>query len=195
MHTSSLKALVGLGNPEGRYTANRHNIGFVLVDRIASEAGAAVRSRARHSRFCRLQLWNFESLLVKPQTYMNRSGLAVREMCDRWEIDLASLLIAYDDFALPLGKIRLRPGGSAAGHHGMESIIESLGTDRIPRLRFGIGNPDAGNGADFVLSDFQRGEMPLVEEALERSIGAVRCLWHEGMAQAMSLYNRESSPG
>ena len=186
-----MKALIGLGNPEGRYSANRHNIGFVLADRIADDAGTPIRSRAGHSRFCRLVLWNVDSLLVKPQTFMNRSGAAVREICDRWEIGADSLLIVYDDFALPLGRIRLRAGGSAAGHHGMESIIESLGTQQIPRLRFGIGSPEAGRGADFVLSDFDRQEMPVVEDALDRSLGAIRCVWQEGLAQAMTVYNRD----
>ena len=194
MTVDPLKALIGLGNPEGRYSGNRHNIGFLILDRIAKEAGCAVRDAARHVRYCRLQLWGCDTLLVKPQTFMNRSGDAVREVCERWVVRLDDLLIVYDDFALPLGRIRLRPAGSAAGHRGMESIIAGLATDRIPRLRFGIGAPAGIGPADFVLSDFAPDELAAAQPAIERTLDALRCAWQEGMAKAMSLYNREPDP-
>lgn len=180
-----------MGNPEQQYAANRHNIGFLIADRIAAAAGAKIKAAWQHSRYCRLQLWGWDTLLIKPQTFMNRSGLAVREALERWQIQPADLLVVYDDFALPLGKIRLRPGGSAAGHNGMTSVIAELGTEQVPRLRFGIGGPVSGQAASFVLSDFSPAELPAVERGVERAIDAIRCLWDNGMAQAMSLFNRD----
>lgn len=186
-----MKAIVGLGNPEKQYAANRHNIGFLIVDRIAAGVGVDIKAVSQRSRYCRLQLWGADTLLIKPQTFMNRSGVAVCEALDRWEIPLPDLLVVYDDFALPLGRIRLRPGGSAAGHNGMASVIAETGTDRIPRLRFGIGGPCPRHAAGFVLSDFSRAELPVVEREVDRAIEAIRCLWHNGIMKAMSLFNRD----
>lgn len=186
-----MKAIVGLGNPESRYAGNRHNIGFLIVDRVARAAGSAVKSTSQYSRYCELSLWGIDSLLVKPQTFMNRSGLAVREIFGRWRVALPDLLVVYDDFALPLGKIRLRAAGSSAGHQGMESIIAEMGTNEIPRLRFGIGLPDRGDEADYVLSDFAPHEMPAVEQGIDRALEAIGSLWENGMAKTMSVFNTD----
>jgi peptidyl-tRNA hydrolase, PTH1 family len=186
-----LKALIGLGNPESRYARNRHNIGFLIVDEIARAEGATLRGVSQHSRFCRISLCGTDTLLVKPQTYMNRSGLAVRELLERWDITPPDVLVVCDDLNLPLGTIRLRAGGSAGGHNGIKSIISEIGTDQFPRLRFGIGPAGGGNAADFVLSDFAADELPVAERAVERSVKAIHSLWENGIAKTMSLFNPE----
>ena len=150
---------------------------------------------SRYSQFCRFSLCGVDTLLVKPQTYMNRSGLAVREIVERWNIALPDILMVYDDADLPLGKIRLRADGSAGGHNGIKSIIAEMGTDQLPRLRFGIGRSVGADMADFVLSDFSPQEMPLVERAMQRSVEAIRSLWENGIARAMSLFNRDPADG
>ncbi|HEV8132372.1 MAG TPA: aminoacyl-tRNA hydrolase [Acidobacteriota bacterium] len=190
-----MKALIGLGNPESRYARNRHNIGFLIVDEIARAVGAALEDVSQYSRFCRISLCGADTLLVKPQTYMNHSGLAVRELLERWDMMAADLLVVCDDLNLPLGKIRLRAGGSAGGHNGMKSIISEIGTDQFPRLRFGIGPACGVNVADFVLSDFAAVELLVVERAVERSVKAIRSLWENGIAKTMSLFNQEPEIG
>ncbi|MBI4456188.1 MAG: aminoacyl-tRNA hydrolase [Acidobacteria bacterium] len=186
-----LKVIVGLGNPESRYGGNRHNVGFWIVDLIAEAADSSIQGRSQYSYYCRLRLWGTDTLLAKPQTFMNRSGIAVREILQRWQVSLSEMLIVYDDFALPLGKIRLRPSGSSSGHRGMESIIAEVGTNEIPRLRFGIGPPGAREAANFVLSDFSSDELPAVQQGIDRALQAIRSLWENGMMKTMSLFNRD----
>lgn len=190
-----MKALIGLGNPESRYARNRHNIGFLIVDEIARAVGATLKGVSQYSRFCRISLCGADTLLVKPQTYMNHSGLAVRELLERWDMMPTDVLVVCDDLNLPLGKIRLRAGGSAGGHNGMKSIISEIGTDQFPRLRFGIGPACGVNAADFVLSDFAADELPVVERAVERSVKAICSLWENSMAKTMSLFNQEPGIG
>ena len=136
-----------------------------------------------------------EIALVKPMTWMNRSGVAVRALRDRLECEPGEILVCYDDFALPLGRIRLRPSGSHGGHNGMRSIIERLGTTEFPRLRVGIAPEDreVEDGSEFVLSPFRRRERPIVEEAVVRAAEAVECAVTEDLLTAMNRYNPEPS--
>jgi peptidyl-tRNA hydrolase, PTH1 family len=162
----------------------------MLVDRLAGRQGKSFQKDLRRSLTCRLTCQDTEILLAKPKTYMNLSGTAVREILHRYPVNRSDLLIVYDDVALPLGKIRLRPAGSSGGHKGMQSVIEVLGSLDIPRLRIGVstGAPPA-DCRDYVLSNFNRSEQELLEETLERAADAVEVLVTEGMDRAMARYN------
>ncbi|WP_397546369.1 aminoacyl-tRNA hydrolase [Rhodothermus marinus] len=183
--------IVGLGNPGSRYANTRHNAGFMVVDRLAERYGIAWRSEKGPSLLGWGQLEGCPAGLMKPLTYMNRSGAAVAEVVRYYRIPLERLLVVYDDIHLPPGRIRLRPGGSAGGHNGVEDIIRALGTTAFPRLRIGIGsNFERGRQADYVLSPFTREEWPLIDEALERACRAAVTFACEGIEAAMNRYNR-----
>lgn len=186
-----MKALIGLGNPGSRYAGNRHNIGFRILDRLAESLGFALTQTSQFGWYCRSLLWGVDSVVFKPSEYMNNSGLGVREVMDRWQIEKPDLLVAYDDLALPLGKIRIRTGGGSAGHNGINSIISELSSSDFPRLRFGIGPCTTEDAADFVLSDFRSEELTVVRESLDRAIAAVKSVWEEGISKAMSVFNRD----
>lgn len=184
--------VVGLGNPGAEYEWSRHNLGFMLIDKLAAEAGATVKRRECRSLVGSAVIEGQRVRLVKPQTFMNLSGEAVACLVAKYEVaDVAqSLIIVSDDLALPLGAIRLRARGSAGGHNGLKSIIAALGTNEFLRLRIGIQPEHPVNDAkDFVLSKIPRGERPAVRETLERSAEALRAVLRDGIARAMSLYN------
>jgi PTH1 family peptidyl-tRNA hydrolase len=186
--------IVGLGNPGPQYAHTRHNAGFMVVDRLAERYGIAWRSERGPSLLGWGQLEGCPAGLMKPLTFMNRSGLAVGEVVRYYRIPLERLLVVYDDLHLPLGRIRLRPGGSAGGHKGVEDIIRTLGTTNFPRLRIGIGQAYAkGRQADYVLSPFAQEEGPLVEVALSRACQAAITFACEGLHTAMNRYNRIES--
>lgn len=182
--------IVGLGNPGREYQNNRHNVGFMLLDRLAVKLEA---------RFTRLQsqalvapcTWEGHKLiLAKPQTFMNLSGRAVQGLTRFYKLSLTSLLVAYDDLDLPLGTLRLRPDGGSGGHRGMESIIEHLGTERFPRLRLGIGRPPGRMEArDYVLQDFADEEMATVSYMLNRAVEATLTWITDGLEVAMNRFN------
>lgn len=194
--------IVGLGNPGRKYRENRHNIGFMLVDRLALKLEA---------RFTRLQSKSLVSsaiykrvgavrstcsahgnkiILAKPQTYMNLSGQSVQGLVRFYKLPLTNLLVVHDDLDLPPGTIRIRPDGGSAGQKGMASIIERLGTDEFPRLRLGIGRPPGQMQApDYVLQNFPVGEMALISETLNRAADAALTFVTEGLDAAMNKYN------
>ncbi len=202
---SDLHLIVGLGNPGADYRKTRHNAGFMvadrltrsrhstgsmLTDRLARFVRGSVWRRKAHSLACQLKVGRQPVVLAKPQTYMNRSGRAVRALREIYPAPLDRLLVVYDDFALPLGKIRLRRGGSAGGQKGLRSIIEALGTDQVPRLRIGIaGQGDVQDPTDFVLSEFLPEEAPLLEGVLETACQACRVWLEEGIDRAMARFN------
>jgi PTH1 family peptidyl-tRNA hydrolase len=166
----------------------------MVVDRLAERYGIAWRSERGPSLLGWGQLEGCPAGLMKPLTFMNRSGLAVGEVVRYYRIPLERLLVVYDDLHLPLGRIRLRPGGSAGGHKGVEDIIRTLGTTNFPRLRIGIGQAYAkGRQADYVLSPFAQEEGPLVEVALSRACQAAITFACEGLHTAMNRYNRIES--
>ncbi|HEY6013394.1 MAG TPA: aminoacyl-tRNA hydrolase, partial [Candidatus Limnocylindrales bacterium] len=163
-----MKVVVGLGNPGSQYARTRHNIGWQVVDRLADRAGWAGRGRQRDASSVVMGRYDgIDLTLVKPLTYMNDSGLAVRKVLARASAPLADLLVVADDFALPFGKLRFRESGSHGGHNGLRSIIDELGTEKVARLRVGIGEP--GRGAiDHVLSRFatdERARLPILLDA------------------------------
>mgnify|MGYP005861711021 CR=1 FL=1 len=185
----SVKLVVGLGNPGARYANTRHNVGFMVVDRLARRCSAAVTKRQCSALVGLGNLGGTRVCLAKPQTYMNLSGDAVACLLRFYKIPTADLLVVYDDRDLPVGRIRLRERGSAGGHRGMESIIGRLGTSDFPRLRIGIGRPAETEAVDHVLGSFTPEERPLMEEALDRAAEAVECVLKEGTVVAMNRFN------
>lgn len=194
-----MKIVIGLGNPGREYEKTRHNIGFAVVDRFAR----SLDSVSLRSRFRAAVLEGFSGInrfvVARPQTYMNLSGVAVREVVNWYKIDLEDLLIVYDEMDLPLGQLRLRAEGSAGGHNGMKSIIGELGTDQFARLRVGIGRGRSTSTAH-VLSRFTPGEAEVMERAIANAVEAI-VLWSErGVIDAMNIVNRpapepEPTPG
>src|SRR5437773_6110321 len=184
--------IVGLGNPGAEYEWSRHNLGFMLIDRLAKVAGVAITHRECRSLVGSASIENRRVRLAKPQTYMNLSGEAVRCLMNKLAAKDAesSLIVISDDLALPFGVIRLRARGSAGGHNGLKSIISSLGTNEFVRLRIGI-QPDhpVMNAKSFVLDEVPRSQRPAVTEILERGVEALRCVLRDGIARAMSIYN------
>ena len=188
---STVKLIVGLGNPGPRYANNRHNVGFQCLDRLAQAHGLAFQKRENKALSARGQIAGVEVILAKPQTYVNLSGQAVERLAWSYQVPLEDILVIYDDMDLPLGRIRLRPGGGAGGHKGVRSIIEHLDSRDFPRLRVGIGRPPGRmDPVDYVLGDFTPEERPVIEEAYERAIAAVECWLREGIVAAMNKYNR-----
>jgi peptidyl-tRNA hydrolase, PTH1 family len=191
-----VKLIVGLGNPGFEYQFTPHNLGFLAVDRIAEEYGVRVNNRQCRALTGKAVIAGHPVLLAKPETYMNLSGMSVRELVQEHEIDPAQdLIVIYDELDLPLGAIRIRQRGSSAGHNGMESIIGALGSDEFVRMRLGVA-PDhpVKDGARYVLGQFKKSQEAEVVEQLDRAAEAVKVILTEGVAKAMSLYNRRPEP-
>jgi PTH1 family peptidyl-tRNA hydrolase len=184
--------IIGLGNPGRQYKGNRHNVGFMLVDRLASRLGVTFSRVQFRALLTDVHQDGKRLFLAKPQTYMNDSGQAVGALLKFYKIPLRCMLVAYDDVDLPLGILRLRPGGGSAGQKGVGSIIERLGTEDFPRLRIGIGRPP-GNmlAAAYVLQDFSKDETDQISMILERGVDAVLTFFKDGLEKAMNLYNAQ----
>jgi PTH1 family peptidyl-tRNA hydrolase len=182
--------IVGLGNPGADYERTRHNLGFMLIDKLAAEAGATVKRSECRSLVGNTLIESQRLLLAKPQTFMNLSGEAVGCLTQKYECDASSLIVISDDLALPFGSIRLRERGSAGGHNGLKSIIGALGTNEFVRLRIGI-QPEhpLSDAKRFVLDEFSRTERDSLPEILERAAEALRSMLRDGVAKAMSLHN------
>jgi PTH1 family peptidyl-tRNA hydrolase len=187
-----VKLIVGLGNPGIEYQFTPHNMGFLAVDRIAEQHGARVSNRRCRALTGKAVIADHEVLLAKPETYMNLSGMSVRELVRQHEVDPAQdLIVIYDELDLPLGVVRIRQRGSSAGHNGMESIIGALGSDEFIRMRLGIG-PDhpVKDGARYVLGQFKKSQYAVVDQELDTAAAAVKVILGEGVAKAMSRFNR-----
>jgi PTH1 family peptidyl-tRNA hydrolase len=184
--------IVGLGNPGAEYEWSRHNLGFMLVDKLATEFGLVKFRRECQSLVGRVEIESKPVKLVKPQTYMNLSGEAVRCLVDKHRLSdpAGNLIVISDDLALPFGKIRIRARGSAGGHNGLKSIIGALGTNEFTRLRIGI-QPEhpIDNSKRFVLDSFPRTSRAEIDKVLERSAEALRVVLKEGVLKAMTVYN------
>ena len=184
-----MKIVVGLGNPGDRYARTRHNVGWMVLDRLADRAGWDGKGRERDaSRIVQGRFRSLDLTLVKPLTFMNESGLAVRKVLAREHAPLVDLLVIADDFALPFGKLRFREGGGPGGHNGLGSIIDELGTEKFSRLRVGIGEPDR-NAIDHVLSVFKPDERPRLDELLDKSAEAVEAWARDGTNKAANQFN------
>ena len=191
-----MKLIVGLGNPGRRYRGTRHNVGWEVLARLADRAGIRVNEDEGFAEVGRGAIGSQRVLLARPVTYMNVSGEAVRDLRRRHRVRPADILIIVDDIDLPLGRLRLRAGGSAGGHNGLKSVIEALGTTEFPRLRVGIGRPPLGvDPAEFVLTRFTDGEAAVVQESLTRAVEAVEMAVTEGVGAAMNRYNAKDVDG
>lgn len=188
------RLVVGLGNPGPEYVATRHNVGFRVVELLARRAGAVlVSDPGLRGRTARVRLAGRDCVLLEPMTFMNRSGETVAAALDRWPdlVPERDLLVVFDDLDLPPGRLRLRPGGGAGGHRGLADIVRVLGTQAIPRLRFGIGHPGtAAQVVDWVLEPFTAAEeAEILPPAIERAADAVESVLGEGMTIAMGRFN------
>lgn len=182
--------IVGLGNIGPDYVGTRHNIGFMIADRLAASADASFSS-CRYGDMAKIRIKNCELLILKPSTFMNLSGVAVRYWMNKEKLPLPHLLILVDDIALPFGTIRIRESGSEGGHNGLRSISEHLGNRNYARLRFGVGNEFAkGRQIDYVLGTFSEEEKKEMPEKLDRAVEAVKAFCLSGAAFAMTNFNR-----
>jgi peptidyl-tRNA hydrolase, PTH1 family len=183
--------IVGLGNPGAEYAQTRHNAGFLLVEKLAGQWGANwANERKFQARLAKAERHGKRVLLCEPQTFMNLSGEAVGELMNFYQLPLGQLLVAVDDADLPLGEIRLRPGGSSGGHHGLESIEQHAGSREYARLRIGIGRKDGVRQiTNYVLGRFEAGDSGLLAKILERAGNQVDCWLAAGLQKAMSQFN------
>lgn len=184
------KAVVGLGNPGARYARTRHNAGFMVVDRLARMQGVALADGRHGALWAEIRLGDDSVVLVEPQTFMNRSGLAVAGFATEFGLAAADVLVVHDELDLPLGRPKLKRGGGTAGHRGLESIVEHLGTREFPRLRVGIGRPTVDREVvDFVLEPFAEVERDALESALEAAAAGVEAWCLLGIDAAMGRVN------
>jgi PTH1 family peptidyl-tRNA hydrolase len=185
-----LRLIIGLGNPGEKYRRTRHNVGFMVVDAMAAEATVPRWYEEADALVAEAELGGQEILLVKPQTFMNRSGLAVAQLVEAQAAGVSDMLVIVDDVALELGTLRIRERGGHGGHNGLRSIIECLGSEEFPRLRVGIkrGEPQ-GDLADYVLAPFPEEDVLVVQEVVGYAVEAADCLVQDGTGAAMSRYN------
>jgi PTH1 family peptidyl-tRNA hydrolase len=185
-----MKIFVGLGNPTAEYAATKHNVGFMLADRLAKELSADIWREKFNSLVAESFFDGEKVLIVKPQTFMNLSGESVAPIVNFYKIGVENLVVAHDDMDLPLGMIRLRPKGSGGGHHGVESIIQHLGTQNFPRIRIGIGRPPENWSVNsHVLSPFVQNDAKIISNALDELVPAVICIFKDGIDNAMNKFN------
>jgi PTH1 family peptidyl-tRNA hydrolase len=185
--------LIGLGNPGREYKDSRHNVGFMLIDRLAVRLNARGLKLQSKAIVISAIYEERKLILAKPQTYMNLSGQSVQGLLHFYKIPVENLLVAHDDLDLPFGTLRIRPGGGPGGQRGMASTIEQLGTKDFPRLRIGIGRPPGRmDPKDYVLQDFSRDETKILSEVLDRAADAVLTFVVEGLNKAMNKYNGDT---
>ena len=183
--------IVGLGNVGDKYEGTRHNVGFRVADELAERAGVPVQRLKYRALTGQAEIGGVRVLLMKPVTFMNLSGEAVRPAADFYKVPADHILVLSDDVSLPVGKLRIRRGGSAGGHNGLKNIIQHLGTDQFPRVKVGVGekpHPDY-DMADWVLGKFQGEDRKAIDQAVQRAADAVECLLREVPERAMSRFN------
>lgn len=185
-----MKIIAGLGNPGQEYSETRHNIGFMVVDELArrwSVSGWKKRKEALVAEVRQAEV----ILLVKPQTYMNLSGVAIGELARWYKVAEEDIIVIFDDMDLPTGRLRLRMKGGSGGHRGIESLLAHLAKDSFPRIRVGIGRPPAGwQVVDYVLSSFTKEEQPLLKAVVSKAADAAESIIKQGMNKAMNLHNQ-----
>ena len=189
-----MRLIVGLGNPGIEYQFTPHNLGFLAVDRIAEQCGVVVNNRHCHAQTARARIDNEDVVLAKPETYMNLSGMSVRELVEKYQaLPANDLVLLYDELDLPFGTLRVRPRGRSAGHNGVESVIGALGTQEFARIRMGVA-PDfpVSDGAKYVLSQFRKAQYPVVDQVLDAAAEAVKVILAEGVQAAMNRFNRKA---
>lgn len=185
-----MKLIAGLGNVGSKYTFTRHNAGFMLIDSIALNAGLSLKENSRLKCFIAKFTANSEDyLLIKPTTFMNLSGEAVRAVADYYKIAVNDILVVFDDISLELGKIRFRPNGSDGGHNGIKSVIQHLGTKDVARLKIGIGPQPSIPSEVFVLQNFSNDELDKLKETLAIAKEGIACYFTNGIQEAQNKYN------
>jgi peptidyl-tRNA hydrolase, PTH1 family len=188
-----MRLIVGLGNPDPEYQWTPHNLGFMAVDELANRAAIRVERPEGKALVGRGKLAGEEILLAKPQTYMNLSGISVRELLAKYELDVSDLLVMWDEVQLPLGTIRIHPDGSAGSHNGAQSVINALGTQEFARLRLGCG-PDhpLNSRREHVLRPMRKAELEVAAEMIDEAGNAVETILQEGIDAAMNKFNRRN---
>jgi peptidyl-tRNA hydrolase, PTH1 family len=192
--TSEIEFLiVGLGNPGGEYEFTPHNLGFLVLDRLAESHAIRISRKENMSRVGLGAIREKRVALAKPQTFMNLSGPAVAGLLERYGLKPDRLVVVYDELDLPWTSLRIKPKGSAAGHNGVKSVIASLGTNEFTRVRLGIHpGREIGDGAKFVLAPFKRAQKQEVDEVVGRGTAAIESIIAEGVAKSMTMYNRRA---
>jgi PTH1 family peptidyl-tRNA hydrolase len=191
-----MKLVVGLGNPGRRYEQTRHNVGFLVVAEVARRCGAVRPRAAFEAETADVAIRGQRVLLVRPLTYMNRSGLSVQQARDFYKLPLEAVLVVCDDFNLPLGRLRIRASGSSGGQNGLKDIIARLGSEQFSRLRLGVGPvPPGWDAADFVLGRFAAEDQPVVTAMVRRAADAVEDWVEHGTAWCMNRYNAATDAG
>ncbi len=187
----TVKLIVGLGNPGKNYDKTRHNVGFHVVDLVARAEGWEWRGKQGGALLADGTVNGEKVVLAKPQTFMNLSGSAVGELVRWYKLDPADVMVVCDDLDLPFARIRIRPNGSSGGHHGLESVIQALGTTNFPRLKVGVGRPAVNpmQTAGYILQQPRGKEKEILEEAERQAAEAVRCFLREGAQAAMNRFN------
>ena len=182
--------IVGLGNPGQKYEHTRHNMGFLTVDLLAEKLGVKLNKVKFKAAYNIVKFAGCKCLVMKPQTYMNLSGEAVREAAQFYKIPAERVLVIYDDVSLPVGKLRVRPSGSAGGHNGIKNIIAHLGTQSFPRVKIGVAAPgEEGDMVDWVIGVPSQAERKLLAESFEQAIEAAECIISDGCQKAMNRFN------
>jgi PTH1 family peptidyl-tRNA hydrolase len=184
-----MKMVVGLGNPGSRYQGTRHNVGFDVIDELAKVPEASKPQRRAGAEVIESFEAGNKVLLIKPQSFMNRSGLPIRGLVDFHKLSLEDLLVICDDINLPLGQLRVRAGGTHGGHNGLRDLQSHLGTTEYARLRIGVGAPEGRHLADYVLDRFHPSEASAIESAIERAAAATRTWIAEGTSACMNKFN------
>jgi len=184
---SPIRLIAGLGNPGSEHAATRHNIGFMVVNQLATQFGSTWEKSAKWEA---LSAKCGPVLLVKPLSFMNRSGYPLFAVAQFYKIEPQEILVVLDDFSLSLGRLRLRAQGGPGGHNGLESVIVQFGTEEIPRLRIGIGAAPREGSADYVLSRFFDEEKPVVRSTIDRTVEALKCAIDNGLVSAMNTFNK-----
>jgi PTH1 family peptidyl-tRNA hydrolase len=185
-----MKLIVGLGNPGRKYENTRHNVGYEVLNLVAQRCGDGTDKEKFEGRLSEATIAGERVLLLRPHTWMNRSGASVGAAVEFYKFDMADVLVVCDDFNLPLGKLRFRSEGSAGGQKGLANIIQRLNSEDFSRLRIGIGPvPSAWDAADFVLGKFTTTEREEIDDVIARAVGGVECWVAEGVAASMNRYN------
>jgi peptidyl-tRNA hydrolase, PTH1 family len=185
-----LKLIIGLGNPGKKYDNTRHNVGFEVIDKLASSLDAPLDKQKFNGIYGQTLINGEKVILLKPLTYMNLSGESVRPLMDYFDIDVEDIVVIYDDLDLATGVIRLRQKGSPGGHNGMKSLVQHLGTEKFKRVRIGISRPTNGMSVpNYVLGTFNKDEQPLIDEAIEKSAAACKRWIETPFIQVMNEYN------
>jgi PTH1 family peptidyl-tRNA hydrolase len=189
-----MKLIVGLGNPGAEYERTRHNVGWHVLDAFARKFRIDIIRHEKNALTGSGRVAGGSVMVAKPLTYMNLSGDAVRLLTNAYLESTDDLLVVYDDIDLPLGKLRIRPNGSAGTHNGMRSIVSEIATDKFPRLRVGIGSAAQGRLRDYVLDEFSADEQPLIDRAVERAVDALVLFARGDLKRAMNQFNRDEEP-